>query len=54
MSKTPKIKSDNTYKDSMAITDIPINAFDRVIVNTIGPLPKSDNGNEYAFSNLLC
>jgi len=29
----------------MTITDIPINAFDRVIVGTIGPLPKSDNGN---------
>jgi len=22
--------------------------FDKVIVNTIGPLPKSDQGNEYA------
>jgi len=37
----------------MTITDIPINAFDRVIVDTIGPLPKSDNGNEYAIT-LTC
>jgi len=37
----------------MTITDIPINAFDRVIVDTIGPLPKSDNGNEYAVT-LIC
>lgn len=26
----------------------PINASDRVVVDPIGPLPKSDNGNEYA------
>jgi len=31
----------------MTITGIPINAFDRVM-DTIDPLPKSDNGNEYA------
>jgi len=32
----------------LIITDTPINAFDRVIVDTIGPLPKSETGNEYA------
>jgi len=37
----------------MTITDIPINAFDRVIIDTIGPLPKLDNGNEYAVT-LIC
>jgi len=37
----------------LIITDTPINAFDRVIVDTIGPLPKSENGNEYAVT-LIC
>jgi len=40
-------------KTPITITDIPINAFDRVIVDTIGPLPKSDNSNEYA-ATLIC
>jgi len=43
----------NTYKTPMTMTDIPINAFDRVIVDTTGSLPKSDNGNEYA-ATLIC
>jgi len=35
-------------KTPLIITDTPINAFDRAIVDTIGPLPKSETGNEYA------
>jgi len=45
--KTPLIITDTP------INDTPINAFDRVIVDTIGPLPKSENGNEYAVT-LIC
>jgi len=37
----------------LIITDTPINAFDRVIGDTIGALPKSENGNEYAVT-LIC
>jgi len=37
----------------LIITETPINAFDRVIVDTIGRLPKSENGNEYAVT-LIC
>jgi len=37
----------------MTITGIPINAFNRVIVDTIGPLPKSDNGNEHSVT-VIC
>jgi len=40
-------------KTPLIITDTPISAFDRVIVDTIGPLPKSENGNEYAVT-LIC
>jgi len=40
-------------KTPVIITDIPINAFDKGIVDTIGPLPKSDNSNEYAVT-LIC
>lgn len=37
----------------MTLTETPEHAFDRVIVDTIGPLPKSENGNEYAVT-LIC
>jgi len=40
-------------KTPLIITDTPIHAFDKVIVGTIGPLPKSENGNEYAVT-LIC
>jgi len=51
--KCKKSKVTIHTKTPMTITDIPINAFDRAIVVTIGPLPKSDNGNEYAVT-LIC
>ena len=35
------------------ITPTPATAFERVVVDTIGPLPKSENGNEYAVT-LIC
>jgi len=40
-------------KTPLIINDTPINAFGRVIVDTIGPLPKSENGNENAVT-LIC
>jgi len=51
--KCQKSKVTTHTKTPMTITEIPINAFDRVIVDTIGPLPKSDNGNEYEVT-LIC
>jgi len=37
----------------MTISETPQMVFDRVIVDTIGPLPKSEQGNEYAVT-LIC
>jgi len=51
--KCQKAKITKHTKTPLTITDTPINAFDRVIVDTIGPLPKSENGNEYAVT-LIC
>jgi len=46
--KCLKAKITKHNKTPLIITDTPINAFDRVMVDTVGPLPKSENGNEYA------
>jgi len=51
--KCKKVKITKHNKTPLIITDTPINAFDRLIVDTIGPLPKSENGNEYAVT-LIC
>lgn len=45
----PKAKT----KEEMCITITPQKPFDVVILDTIGPLPKSDFGNEYAVT-LIC
>jgi len=51
--KCQKAKIMKHTKTPLSITETPISAFDRVIVDTIGPLPKSENGNEYAVT-LIC
>jgi len=51
--KRQKAKTPKHNKTPLIITDTPISAFDRLIVDTIGPLPKSENGNEYAVT-LIC
>ena len=51
--KCQKAKVTKHTKASMTITDTPTKAFDTVLVDTIGPLPKSTNGNEYAIT-LIC
>lgn len=43
-----KVKSAN--KEPLVITQTPQSAFDVVIVDTIGPLPKSNQGNQYAIT----
>lgn len=48
MSKTTK-----HTKAPLITTETPTYAFDKVIVDTIGPLPRSENGNEYAVT-LIC
>lgn len=40
-------------KEKMSMTPTPQRAFDMVLVDTIGPLPKSNNGNTYAVT-LIC
>ena len=51
--KCQKAKILKHTKTELKITDTPINAFDTIVVDTIGPLPKSVNGNEYAVT-LIC
>lgn len=46
-------KTTKHIKAPMIITPTPPRAFDTVIVDTIGPLPKSEHGNEYAVT-LIC
>jgi len=38
-----KSKTRILTKTLLAITDTPLNAFDRVIVDSIGPLPRTEN-----------
>lgn len=42
-----------TTKEPMKLTPSPQSAFDVVIVDTIGPLQKSDSGNQYAVT-MIC
>lgn len=46
-------KSYTKTKESLALTATPCNPFDIVTIDTIGPLPKTDNGNVYAVT-LIC
>lgn len=46
-------KSRPRTRENLTITPTPQSAFDIVIVDTIGPLPKSDKGNVYAVT-LIC
>jgi len=49
INKCPKCLTSKTTRHTrspMIITETPQYAFDRVIVDTIGPLPRSENGNE--------
>lgn len=48
-----KNKTTQHIKEEMVVTDTPTKAFDRVVVDTVGPLPKSLRGNEYAVT-LIC
>ena len=51
--KCQKSKTTIHTKSPMTITETPNNAFDIVLVDTIGSLPKSENGNEYAVTLIL-
>jgi len=51
--KCQKAKITKYHTTPLIITDTPLNAFDKVIVDTIDQLPKSKNGNEYAVT-LIC
>ena len=57
MSKMPNVKNKFAYKNRLTLSftppETPVNAFDIVIVDTVGPLPKSENGNEYIVT-LIC
>jgi len=46
--KCQKSKTTKHVKTPLTITETPQRAFDIVILDTFGPLPKSNNGNEYA------
>jgi len=48
-----KAKVNKHVKPTTIITPTPAKAFERVIVDTIGPLPKTDKGNEYAVT-IIC
>jgi len=51
--KCQKAKITKHTRTPLILTETPIKAFDRVIVDTIGPLPTSENGNEYIVT-LIC
>jgi len=51
--KCQKSKTTKHTKTPLLITETPQMAFDTVIVDTIGPLPKSEKGNENAVT-LIC
>lgn len=46
-------KPANKIKESFVITPTPAKAFDIVIIDTIGPLPRSESENEYAVT-IMC
>ena len=51
--KCQKSKTIKHTKIPLQITDTPHKVFENVLVDTIGPLPKTENGNEYAIT-LIC
>lgn len=48
-----KNKSGKNKIEPLVITDTPATAFDIVQIDTVGPLPRSFNGNEYALT-IIC
>jgi len=48
-----KAKINKHIKPTTIITPTPAKAFERVIVDTVGPLPKTERGNEYAVT-IIC
>lgn len=48
-----KNKSMAKVKEPMVLTEIPVKAFDVLIIDTIGPFIRSNNGNEYALT-MIC
>lgn len=48
-----KNKSMAKVKEPMVLTETPAKAFDVLIIDTIGPFVRSDNGNEYALT-MIC
>jgi len=51
--KCQKSKTNKHAKTPLTITEAPQGTFDNVIVDTIGLLPRSETGNEYAVT-LIC
>jgi len=51
--KCQQAKTTKHTKAPLTITETPLNAFDRVLVDTIGQLPKSERGNKYACTKYL-
>lgn len=45
-----KNKALSKTKEPLVLTTTPVSAFDIVLIDTIGPLPKTENGNEYAIT----
>lgn len=46
-------KPKNKNIENLKITETPQSAFDKVVIDTIGPMPKSANGNVYAIT-MIC
>ena len=51
--KCQKAKITRHTKTPLQITDTPTNAFDTVLIDTVGPFPRSENENEYAVT-IIC
>ncbi|OIC27728.1 hypothetical protein A7M48_19275 [Acinetobacter baumannii] len=51
--KCQQAKTTKHTKTPLTITETPATAFDKVLIDTIGPLPRSENGNEYAVT-IIC
>lgn len=51
--KCQRAKVTTHTKEPMIVTQTPITAFDTVLIDTIGPLPRSVLGNEYAIT-IIC
>lgn len=46
-------KVQNKNRAPMVITPTPIQAFDRLLIDTVGPLPKTSSQHEYALT-MVC